>query len=394
MKRRKNSPGVIVIGDHVQALGIIRSLGRHGIPVYLLHDKNLCIGRFSRYTKRFIKIPNSNNEQEFVDFMTKLANKEQLEGWILMPTNDAWVYVLSRHKETLEDYYKVTTPSWDIVKFAYDKKRTYQIAEKIGIPIPKTFYPENLDAVHILSSEVEFPVIIKPAIIDHFYKKAKAKVFKVNTKEELIQAYIKASHIIDASEIMVQEIIPGGPDLLYSFCTFFKNGQVMGTCMGKRSRQRPMDFGSASTFVESVYISELVELGTCLLKALNYYGLSEVEFKKDIRDDKFKLLEINARTWLWHSLAIRCGVDFPYLLYKDMIGEHVEPITSFKENVKFIHFYTDLGVVINEVLKGKMAFKDYFISLKGEKDFAVFSLVDPLPFIAETLMLPYLWKTR
>ncbi|KAF5437618.1 putative ATP-dependent carboligase, ATP-grasp superfamily [Candidatus Methanophagaceae archaeon] len=155
-----------------------------------------------------------------------------------------------------------------------------------------------------------------------------------------------------------------------------------------------MDFGSASTFVESVYISELVELGTCLLKALNYYGLSEVEFKKDIRDDKFKLLEINARTWLWHSLAIRCGVDFPYLLYKDMIGEHVEPITSFKENVKFIHFYTDLGVVINEVLKGKMAFKDYFISLKGEKDFAVFSLVDPLPFIAETLMLPYLWKTR
>jgi D-aspartate ligase len=394
MKNQKDSPGVIVIGDHVQALGIIRSLGRQNIPVYLLHDKNLCIGRFSRYTKRYIKTLGASNETEFVDFMIKLAKNEHLEGWILMPTNDAGVYVLSRHKETLEDNYKVSTPSWEIVKFAYDKKLTYQIAEKNGILIPKTFYPENLDAVHEISSDIDFPVIIKPAIVGHFYNKTKTKVFKANTKDELIQAYKKAAHVIDPSEIMVQEVIPGSPDNLYSFCSFFKNGKVMGMCIGRRSRQRPMDFGSASTFVESVYVPELIGLGTNLLKSMNYYGLSEVEFKYDTRDDKFKLLEINARTWLWHSLAIRCGVDFPYLLYKDMIGEEVKPALSFRENVKFVHIYTDLGVVIKEVMKGKMKLRDYVSSLKGEKEFAVFSVNDPLPFITETLMLIYLWKTR
>lgn len=390
----KNTPGVIVIGDHVQALGIIRSLGKRNIPVYLLHDKNLCISRFSRYTKRFIKTPGPNNEQEFVDFMIKIAKNEQLEGWILMPTNDAAVRTLSKHKETLEEYYRVSTPSWDIVKLAYNKKLTHQIATKIGIPIPKTFCPENLEELKEISSVVDFPVIIKPAIVDHFVKKSKTKVFKANTEDELIQAYIKASHIIDTSEIMVQEVIPGSPDNLYSFCSFFKNGKVLGMCIGRRSRQRPMDFGSASTFVESVYVPELIELGTPLLKAINYYGLSEVEFKKDPRDGKFKLLEVNARTWLWHSLAIRCGVDFPYMLYKDMDGEEVTPVTSFRENVKFIHIYTDLGVVIKEVLKGKMRIRDYLVSLKGEKEFAVLSLNDPLPFIAETLMLLYLWKTR
>ena len=390
-----NNPiGVIVIGDHVQALGVIRSLGKRGIPVYLFHDKNLCIGRFSRYTKRYMRIPSPGNESEFMDFMIKLAKKDQTKGWILMPTNDVAVYTLSKHKEILEEYYRVSTPSWDIVRLAYNKKLTYQTAEKNDIPIPKTIYPENLDALNEISHNIDFPVIIKPAIVDHFYTKTKTKVFKANTKEELVHAYIEASHIIDPSEIMVQEVIPGGPDNLYSFCSFFKDGEVIGMCIGRRRRQRPMDFGNASTFVESVYVPELMELGTHFLKAMNYYGLSEVEFMKDPRDDKFKLLEINARTWLWHSLAIHCGVDFPYILYKDMVGDEVVPITSFKENVKYIHIYTDLGVVIKEVLKGKMRLNDYFASLNGEKKFAVFSLDDPLPFIAETLMLPYLWRTR
>ena len=168
----------------------------------------------------------------------------------------------------------------------------------------------------------------------------------------------------------------------------------MGMCMGKRSRQRPMDFGKASTFVESIYVPELIELGTYLLKVINYYGLSEVEFKKDIRDGKFKLLEVNARTWLWHSLAIRCGVDFSYLLYRDMLGVPVTPVTSPRENVKWIHIYTDIGVAIGEVFKKKMTIRDYLSSFKSEKEFAVLSLEDPLPFIVETLILPYLWVTR
>lgn len=391
MKNFKNSPGVIVIGDHVQALGIIRSLGRHGIPVYLLHDKNLCIGRFSRYTKRFIKIPTPNNEQEFVDFMTKLANKEQLEGWILMPTNDAWVYVLSRHKEALEDYYKVSTPSWDIVKFAYNKKRTYMIAEMNDIPIPKTFYPENIESVHEEINDLQFPVIIKGAIGHNFYRKTGVKVLLAKSQDELIRQYTNHSSIIDPSETVVQEIIPGNSST-FSFCSF-RNSRLMGYWTGLKIREHPMGFGTG-TFAQSVKVPELFEFGERFLKAINYYGISEIEFKKDPRDGQYKLIEMNARTWLWHSLAIRCGVDLPYLLYKDMTGEELTPAMSFKEGVKWVHVYTDLWVAVKEMLKGNLKVRDYFKSLRGEKEFAIFSLDDPLPFLCETLMLPYLWIDR
>ena len=154
-----------------------------------------------------------------------------------------------------------------------------------------------------------------------------------------------------------------------------------------------MDFGNC-TFAISEWGPELVEIGTRFLKAIDYYGLSELEIKKDCRDGEFKLIEMNARTWLWHSLAIRCGVDFPYLLYKDMIGENVKPVTSFREDLKWMHIYTDLGVMAKEALNGNMKLRGYISTLRGEKEFAVFSLDDPLPFIAETLTLPYLWITR
>lgn len=384
--------GVIVIGDHIQALGIIRSLGKRGIPVYLLNDKSLCIGRFSRHLRRFIKTPNISDEAEFVSFMVKLAKEKHVKDWVLMPTNDAAVYVISRNREILERHYKVPIPHWNIIKYAYNKRMTYTLAKKIEVPVPETIYPQNLDMLSDIN--ITFPVIIKGINGYNFYKRTKVKAIKVNSKVELINAYKKLLPAVKPSETMIQEIIHDDfHDYVYSFCSFFKNGEVIAFWIGRKIREHPMDFGTG-TFAESIYIPEIRELGTCILKAMNYYGVSEIEFKRDKRDGKFKLLEINARTWLWHSLAMRCGVDFPYILYKDAIGENVSPITSFRVNVKWIHLYTDMWVSFKEFMRGNLKVSEYLESLRGEKEFAVFSIDDPLPFICETLMLPYLWKTR
>jgi len=92
-------------------------------------------------------------------------------------------------------------------------------------------------------------------------------------------------------------------------------------------------------------------------------------------------------------LAIRAEVDFPYLLYQDMIGRKVKN-NSFKENIKWVRLTTDISTAIMEIFKGRMKVIDYLNSLRGEKEFAVLSLKDPLPFIIELLLLPYLWKKR
>ena len=386
----RDKPGAIVIGGHFQGLGVIRSLAKHDIPVYLL-DSELCIGRFSRYTKKFIKCPTVSDEKSFLSFLKRLANKEALKGWVVFPTDDETVHFLSIFKKELEKFYRIATPGWDVIKYTYNKKLTYQLAETVGISIPQTYYPENIDDLGKL--KIKYPVIIKPAVVKKFFNVTKKKAYLANNEKELLNLYEKASEIIDPSEIMIQEFLPGGPNYLFSFCPLFKNGKVLAKITAKRARQHPMDFGHASTYAEIVDIPEIEVIGEKFLRRISYYGLSEVEFKLDPRDDKYKVLEINARVWGWHTLAIRAGIDLPYLLYQDMLGEEVRTNSSLK-NAKWIRLMTDIPTVISEICKGRMKIKDYLNSLKGKKEFAVFSLKDPLPFVVELLLFPYLWRKR
>jgi predicted ATP-grasp superfamily ATP-dependent carboligase len=392
MIKSEGCTGVVVIGDHVQALGIIRSLGRHGIPTYLLHDKNLCIGRFSRYLSKFIKMPNLDDSSEFIDFLINVAKKYHLNGWILMPTNDAAVKIISQNKEILEECYRVPTPGWEITKFALNKTLTYSIAEKLGIPTPKTFHFSSFSDCD-QSRDIQYPIIVKGVEGLSFYKKTGVKAFKVNSSDDLKKICNDIFHLVDPSEIIIQELIPGNTDGVHSFCSFFKDGRAMGVWTGRKIREHPMGLGTA-TFAESIYTPEIIEIGSKILRVMGYYGISEIEFKKDPRDNKFKLIEMNARTWLWVSLAIQAGVDFPYMLYRDMVCDEIAPVKSFKECVRWLHIYTDLGTSFKEIVRGNIMVKDYLKSLKGEKEFAVFSADDMVPFMAETLMLPYLWIKR
>jgi predicted ATP-grasp superfamily ATP-dependent carboligase len=113
----------------------------------------------------------------------------------------------------------------------------------------------------------------------------------------------------------------------------------------------------------------------------------------DTRSGEYKLIEINPRIWGWHTLAIAAGVDLPYLIYQDMIGEKIS-VRPARQNLKWIRLITDVPTVFLEILKGKMKINDYLVSIKGEKEFAVFEFTDPLPFFAEVFMIPYLWIRR
>jgi predicted ATP-grasp superfamily ATP-dependent carboligase len=193
---------------------------------------------------------------------------------------------------------------------------------------------------------------------------------------------------------MIQRLITGGPKNLYSFCSFFKDGIVYEKCVARRIRQRPMDFGRATTYAETVDAPLLEDLGKRFLAAINYYGLSEIEFMFDHLDNQYKLLEINARTWKWHTLALRAGVNFPLALYKDACGLKLEINPTYKIGAKWVDVITDIEIVVSEALKGNITLQEYLSSMKGEKEHAVFSKDDPLPFLTEIVMLPYLWWVR
>jgi predicted ATP-grasp superfamily ATP-dependent carboligase len=383
--------GVVILGGDFQALGVIRSLARQNIPVFLL-DKGFCISRFSRYVWKFGKCPDARDEIQLFRFLVDLARKEHLEGWLLLPNDDDTVRFLAKNKEHLEEYYKVTTPPWETVRFACQKKLTYELAEKCGIAVPRTFYPKNLTELEQL--DIEFPVIIKPSVKEPFYSRTKKKAIRTDSRKELIDEFTRVRDIAGDSEIMVQEFIAGGGENLFSVGSLSKNGEILARVVARRLRQHPMDFGHATTYAETVDIPELIEIAERILGAMNYYGLSEVEFMRDPKDGKYKLIEINPRPWGWHTLAIAAGVDLPYLLYRDMLGEEITRNGTTPKQAKWIRLVTDIPTVVPALIKRQLGFRDYIGSLKGKKQYAVFSVKDPLPFIAELLMLPYLWKKR
>lgn len=384
-----NKKGAIIIGGDYQGLGIARGLCREYVPICIT-DFDFSISRFSKCPKYYFTCPPLREEASFIKFLIDIS-RNGFKGWVIYPTNDLGVRLLSQYKSQLENFYRIPTPSWEVTKYFYDKRFTYHLAEKIGIDFPKTWLVSSAEEIKIL--DLPYPVIIKPAIQDRFYPYTKRKVFLATNRDELLKAYDKAARIIDPSEILIQEVIPGQPEFLFSLGAFFKNGKLKAKLVAKRSRQHPMDFGNASTFVETVDIPEIESAGEKLLAAAGYYGLAEVEFKFDSRDRKYKLLEVNPRTWGWHSIGLRAGVNFAHILYKDMLDEKIE-INSFRQGVKWVRVITDLPTAVRELLKGNLKLKGFFNSLKGEKEFAVFSWSDLLPFIAELFLLPYLWRKR
>jgi D-aspartate ligase len=379
--------GAIVVGGDYQGLGIVRSLGRHGIPVCVVDDE-LSISRYSRYCSQFVKLADLHDQRRIVDSLLEVGQRLGLQGWVLYPTREELVAAFSHNRTELSEVFRVPTPAWESVQCAWDKRNTYRLAQELDIPIPRTYYLDSIDQLSELD-DVAPPFAIKPAIKENFFYVTKAKAWRADSHAELRTLFQKATQLAGPGEIMVQELIPGGGQQQFAYCAFFRDGEAVGKMVAQRWRQHPLQFGRASTYVETVDVPILEELSERFLKAMNYYGLAELEYKLDPRDGKYKLLDVNARTWGYHSLGPRAGVDFCYMLYADQVGLPV-PECRGESGIGWVRMTTDLPAAFVALLARELDLKTYLRTLKNCNVEAVFSHTDPLPGLAEVLLVPYL----
>ncbi len=379
-------PGAVVIGGDYQGLGIVRSLGRMGVPVCVIDDEH-SISRFSRYATHSVRVPDLRQEEPTVATLLRIGRSLNLQGWVLFPTRDEIVAALSRNRSTLSQVFRVPVPEWDTVHWMLDKRNTYQLAKQLNIPFPKTWSPLTEEALDEIDSP--FPLVLKPAIKEHFFYATKAKAWRVNSRSELHLMFRRASALTGASEVLIQDMIPGDGRQQFSYCAFFKDSKAIGSMVTRRRRQHPHDFGRASTFVETVDLPALEALSSRFLRNINYYGLVEVEFKLDPRDGQFKLLDINARTWGYHALGSHAGVDFPSLLYRDQLASPVEPCRG-RPGVSWVRLLTDVPTGLIDVGAGRLRFRDFCQSLRSYHIEAVFNREDPVPGLIEFALIPYL----
>src|SRR5713226_9882778 len=98
--RRRNSHssdrvGAVVVGGDFQGLGIVRSLGRHGVPVCVIDDEH-SISRHSRYTTHAVRVDSLRDQDRSVELLVDIGNRLHLDGWVLYPTREETVAAISR----------------------------------------------------------------------------------------------------------------------------------------------------------------------------------------------------------------------------------------------------------------------------------------------------------
>lgn len=316
----------------------------------------------------------------FLDFLLQIARDHSLEQWMLFPMQDEVVEFVARHTDELGQTFRLVTQGWDIVQWACDKRLTHRLAQKVGVPYPRTWYPVSEDDLGTM--EIAFPLIVKPAISIRLQKATRLKALPANNYEELLSQYRFASHFIDPDQIMLQEIIPGDGRTQYSVVSFCKEGRTLIHMSARRTRQYPIDYGLGSSFVEAIEVPGLFELAEKLLSSMEVSGMVEVEFKYDRRDGLYKLLDINVRPWGWHTLCIACGIDFPSIQYFDVLGQLPVNLTP-RYGHRWVRLLTDIPAGIQEIRLGITTPLAYLRSLMGKLVFSVFDWRDPLPTLGD-----------
>jgi D-aspartate ligase len=367
----------IVLASHTMGLGVIRSLGTMGVPVAVVYYDDRDMGFVSKYVTEAIKAPHpEQSEADFVGLL--MAQAPRLSGGMLIPTSDATVSTVSRHRSLLAQHYLVACTDWEITQRFMDKKETYAIAQEAGVPAPKTIVPRSEGDVEEYAGSVEYPCLVKPTYSHRYYAAFKEKMVRVSSFDQMISAYRQAAEA--GFEVMLQELIPGDDTNGANYNSYFWGGEALVEFTAQKLRSAPPELGSPRVAVSKV-IPEVMELGRKILKALGFYGYSCTEFKKDPRDGVYKLMEVNGRHNLSTLLAVRCGINFPWIHYQHlMLGQRPAP-RPFEEGIYWIDLLRDLGYSAKAFRKEPFSAVDYVRPYVKPHVFAILDLKDPKPFI-------------
>ena len=237
---------LIILGGHIQALGLARQAKPKGVRVELVIPDSYSVARFSHFVD---DVHICKNEENLICCLKKYGSK----GTMLFPTSDEYIDFIVRHYERLKKIFNIALPELSIVELFADKTKTYRFAEENDIRHPWSRYPQNIEDVEQMADDLEYPVVIKPAIMYDFHKKFGKKAFLCEDKGLLLS---KVKVLVDAdypvTALIFQEFLSGGAKNLFSFGFFAVEGEVQSSITVNRIRQNPMDFGNSTTFAVTV----------------------------------------------------------------------------------------------------------------------------------------------
>jgi predicted ATP-grasp superfamily ATP-dependent carboligase len=366
---------VLVLSGHTMALGVVRALGEAGIPVFVLHYDARDMAHVSRHVKAELTVPSpQTHEDELVGALLNLAPR--FEGAMLLPASDEATLALSRHKAALSEHYLVACTDWEVTRNFIEKRRTYELAAKAGVATPETLVPSSVSEAHLFARRIGFPLLVKPSQSHVYFDRFKRKMRLVEGETELAERVGEALRA--GIEVMLQEIVPGPDTEVVNYNAYAWGGRSLVEFTARQLRKAPPRLGSPRVAV-SERIPEVIEPGRATLRALGFQGFACSEFKRDPRDGRYKIVDVNGRHNLSGLLAVRCGINFPLIHYRHLVcGELPEPI-DFTPGVYWIDTFRDVGYSARYLLEEHLAPWSYLAPYLGKHCDAIIDLEDLRP---------------
>jgi predicted ATP-grasp superfamily ATP-dependent carboligase len=330
---------VLILGGGITALGVMRCLGRRGIPQFIAGARPGLISRSRWYRPLDEKSPNGFSEKDLGSRLEKMAAGRM----VLLPCSDAWVMAVSRLKREIADRFTSSVAPPETLRQLVDKECFAETLVRLGLPHPRTVILREPGALEAVPEDRLQGFFLKPNQSTAFAQLYGAKALNFRDRAAALRLFEDAS--AKGLKVMLQEFIPG-PPTRHVFVEGFmdRRGRICGLMARRRIRMFPDDFGN-STYSVSIPLAEVsgaVETMRRLLGGIGYRGVFSAEFKLDERDGLFKLLEVNARPWWYVDFAARCGVDVCAMAYRDALGEEIEPITTYKVGRRCVYPRLDL----------------------------------------------------
>jgi D-aspartate ligase len=362
------------------ALGILRSLGRLGVPVYAVASDPVTSSFYSRYCRgKFVLDIESTPEEKSLQFLLDVSKK--IGGRpILIPTDDGAASFVADHAEELRAWYLFQDQVEGLVDSLNSKKEMYFLAKKHGLPTPEAVFPQSRADVLDFLHNATFPVMLKAIYGSQLWDAAGQKMFIVRSEAELLEKYDALEDPANPN-LMLQEYIPGGDDTIWMLDGYFnKESECLFAITGKKIRQYPISRGSTSLGI--CLQNETVELATIeFMKKVGYKGIVDIGYRYDARDGIYKVLDINPRIGSSFRLFVSStGMDVARALYADFTGQPVEA-GQLRDGRKWFVEDQDLASSLEYYKRDRLKAGEWLSSFGGVEEAAYFAFDDLWPCV-------------
>jgi len=365
---------------HHGALGIVRSAGMLGVPVFHIHQEPSCVLDHSRYSRGHLTFPPGATAGQKVEILRRFSRDEGRA--VLIPVDDASAMFVADHAPSLDDAFLFPDQPLGLARSLASKREMHELCLRHDVPTPAAAFPQSEADVLGHAREAIFPVVAKRIDASLPAADGAPAVSIAQSQGELLAAY-RLMRSPEDSNVMLQEYIPGTAESIWMLNAYFDaHSDCLLAFTGQKIRQSPPHTG-ATTLGVCRANPAVAESTARFMKALGYRGILDIGYRWDARDGQYKLLDVNPRIGATFRLFVAAdGMDVLRAMYLDLTGQPVAE-SAQQDGRRWIVEPLDLRSSWLYFRGGELTPAGWLRSLRHVEETGYWARRDPLPWLVE-----------